>query len=51
MEEKKQTPSEKQKDKKAADKEKLKKKKLNEEYRQKYFSFYDDIKTSDREDW
>ncbi|MBO7525857.1 MAG: hypothetical protein J6T42_03560 [Clostridia bacterium] len=26
-------------------------KKLNEEYKKRYFDFYDDVKISDRQDW
>lgn len=28
-----------------------KKRKLNDEYKKKYFDFYDDVKISDRQDW
>ena len=28
-----------------------KKRKLNEAFKKSYFSFYDDVKISDREDW
>ena len=28
-----------------------KKRRLNEDYKKRYFAFYDDVKISDRQDW